>query len=119
MKVRCRHCGCVTRIKGHTRSGDCPVCGHHLSGEFRALPACSYSPTCQTHSPSKGRLCSEDRAARNVGFLIIGILLFGIPTLLAGITQGDDTTYWALVVAALVALIPLGVWFEKQTIRRG
>jgi len=38
--------------------------------------------------------------------------------LIAAITEGDNAAYWVLAIVALIALIPLSVWFERNTIRR-
>lgn len=67
---------------------------------------------------SKGELPTEAKSTRNVGCLIMGVLLFGVPMFIAAITEGDDAAYWVLAIVALIALIPLGVWFEKNTIKR-
>jgi hypothetical protein len=60
----------------------------------------------------------QDKSAQNVGCLIIGALLFGIPFGIAVIVGGDEPVYWILAIAALIVLIPLGVWFEHQTVGR-
>lgn len=119
MKVRCKGCGNVIKAVTAGAAMTCPECGcsiHAPAGES----ASRFVPTAQTPppTPDKGDLPTVDKSARNAGCVIMGILLFGIPLVLAIVTGGDDATYWVLAIIALIVMIPLGVWFERNTIRR-
>ena len=118
MKVRCKGCGKVVKVVATSVSDRCPSCGYCQTDSTQRLSPPPI-PTSQFGKTSKGELPTEDKSARNVGCLIMGVLLFGVPALIAAITGGgDNAVYWALAIGALIALIPLGVWFERNTIRR-
>jgi predicted lipid-binding transport protein (Tim44 family) len=117
MKVRCKGCGKVVRAVIGGASSTCPECGSWLAGPTQSLSTPPAS-TSQLADTTKGELPTEDKAARNAGCLIMGGLLFGVPMLIAAITEGDNAAYWVLAIGVLIALIPLGVWFERNTIRR-
>ena len=117
MKVRCKGCGKVIKAVTADASDSCPECGCSLAVTTQPLSSVP-APTNQFSTPSKGELPTEDKSTRNAGCLIMGVLLFGVPMLIAAITEGDNAAYWVLAIGALIALIPLGVWFERNTIRR-
>ncbi len=101
MKVRCGACGQVS----------------NQSSEYAKCPGCGEQLNAQGLNNGKGQLPTQDASARNVGCLVMGILLFGIPLIIAGIT-GGGVVYWVSAIAAIIILIPLGVWFERKTIKR-
>lgn len=117
MKVRCKGCGKVIKIDTVVASDSCPECGYSLSVTTQPLSSVP-SPTSNFPTPGKGELPKENKSARNAGCLVMGVLLFGVPMLIAAITSEDNAAYWFLAIGALIALIPLGVWFERNTIRR-
>ena len=122
MKVRCKKCGNIVKVNLDTSNLFCPECGEQIVN-----PSISESQyhsenikhaSIQPQSGSKGNLPIQDTKERNIGCLIMGILLFGITFLIALITEGDDLTYWVLAIIAFTALIPLGIWFEKNTVKK-
>lgn len=117
MNVRCKGCGMVIRAVTAGASSKCPECGYSLADPTQPLSPPSAS-TSQLANTNKGELPIENKSARNAGCLIMGVLLFGVPMLIAAITEGDNAVYWVLAIVTLIALIPLGVWFERNTIRR-
>ena len=117
MKVRCGGCGKVVNVAVTGESVKCPACGYEQADTTRQISPLSLT-TAQLNNTGKGQLPTEDRSARNVGCLIMGALLFGVPVVIGAMTGGDNAAYWVLAIGALIALIPLGVLFEKNTIRR-
>lgn len=117
MKVRCKGCGEVVKAVAGDMSDRCPECGSSLAATTQP-PSSMGRATSQSEGASKGELPTQSKSARNAGCLIMGVLLFGVPMLMAAITEGDNAAYWVLAIGALIALIPLGVWFERNTIRR-
>ena len=117
MKVRCKGCGRVTKTDGSGRPTRCPGCGAELPAPASTPVSPGAAPN-MAGRPGKGELPTEDKSTRNVGCLIMGVLLFGVPMFIGAITQGDEAGYWVLAIVALIALIPLGVWFERNTIKR-
>jgi len=117
VRVRCRGCGKVVMVGRADASASCPECGCSLAVTMQPLSS-SPDPGSGFAAPRKGELPTEDKSARNAGCLIMGVLVLGVPMFIAAMTQDDNATYWVLAIAALIALIPLGVWFERNTIRR-
>ena len=56
---------------------------------------------------------------RNLGLVIVVILMIAVPHMIAIATRGDLGGYWAAVIPALIVVIWLGLYLEKKTIRRG
>ena len=117
MKIRCERCNKVIRVVTVDVSSKCPECSYLLAGSAQPLSPLAASAS-QLTKTSKGELPTVNKSARNAGFLIVGVLLFGVPMLIVAVTEGDNAAYWILAIGALIALIPLGVWFERNTIRR-
>jgi phage FluMu protein Com len=117
MKVRCKRCGKVIKVVPSRVSDSCPECGCLLAVTTQPLSSIP-APTSQFSTPGKEGAPTENKFMRNVGCLIMGVLLFGVPMLIAAITKGDNTAYWVLTIGGLIALIPLGVWIERKTIGR-
>ena len=118
MKVRCKACGQVSKISRGAKRALCPACGEQLLASAEHLGTQAPIPSGQGPNTGKGQLVTHDTVARNVGCLIMGIFLVGVSVIIAGITGGDGADYWVFVIVAVIALIPLGVWFERKTIRR-
>ena len=116
MKVRCKACGKVSKVSRGAIQAPCPACGEQLLAGAEHFGA--QSPSAQDENTGEGELPRQDRSASHVGCFIMGILLFGVPFVIAAMTEGDEAAYWVAAIAALIALIPLGVWFERQTIGR-
>ena len=102
MRIRCKNCGQTS--DQNSEYARCPECGEQLS--------------IQSMNNGKGQLPTQNASVRNVGCLIIGILLFGVPFTIAIIAGEDGAAYWVYVIAAIILLIPLGVWFERRTVKR-
>jgi len=116
MKIRCQGCGKVIKTSSAGASGTCPECGSQLAATT-APPPPAPTPPGDAGPAAKGKLPTEHRAARNIGCLAIGVLVFGVPVLIAIVTE-DETAYWVLAVCALILLIPVGIWLERHAIRR-
>ncbi len=117
MKVRCKGCGKVVKTESIISADKCPECGYMLADSTQWLSTPTV-PVSQFRNISKGKLPTRNKSMRNVGCLIMVVLLFGIPMLIAGITEGDNDTYYILAIGALIVIVSLGVWFERNTIRR-
>jgi len=117
MKIRCKKCGRVSNVDWHMETASCPACGAELTHSQPAISHVQDSST-EGRGVGKGELPTVDESTRSLGCLVMGILLIGVPIFIAIIFGGDNVTYWVLAIIALICLIPLGVWFEKKTIRR-
>jgi hypothetical protein len=118
MKVRCKACGQVSKIGRGAEHALCPACGEQLLAGVEHVGTQAPVPSGQGPNTGKGQLVTHDTAARNVGCLIMGILILGASVVIAGITGGDEQATWVFAIVAVIALIPLGVWFERKTIKR-
>jgi len=118
MKVRCKACGQVSKIGRGAERALCPACGEQLLASAEHLGTQAPMPSGQGPNTGKGQLPTQHSVTRNVGCLIMGILLLGASVVIAGITGGDEQAAWVFAIVVVIALIPLGVWFERKTIRR-
>ena len=110
MKIRCDACGRVVKVKGEL---GCPLCG-------QSLPAAFFGPSTAVAPPGAGPwgdLPTQRSAAALVTVILLEVLLFGTFFILASTTEGDTGLYWVLAILAVIALIPVGVWLERRTVR--
>ncbi|MGC9972154.1 MAG: hypothetical protein ABSE56_16360 [Bryobacteraceae bacterium] len=110
MKIRCDACGKVVKVKGAL---GCPLCG-------QALPAAFFGPSAAAAPPGAGPwgdLPSRRGAVALATVILIEGLLFATFFYLAYSTREDSGAYWVGAILAFIALIPVGVWLERRTIR--
>jgi hypothetical protein len=110
VKIRCDACGRVVKVKGGL---GCPLCGQALPAAFFGLSAAASAP-----GPGPwGDLPARRSAVALVTVILIEASLFATFFYLAYTTREDTAAYWVLAILAFIALIPLGVWLERRTIR--
>ncbi len=110
MKIRCDACGRVIKVKGEL---GCPLCG-------QTLPAVFFGPSGAASAPGPGLwgdLPTRRGAVALVTVILIECLLLGSFLFLASSTSGDSGAYWVGAILAFIALIPVGIWLERRTIR--
>jgi hypothetical protein len=116
MKVRCRGCGKVVKLKDANASEICPECGRFIA--VPSLPSYSATaPAGQASTFSKGELPTWNKPWINLGCLILALLQIGIVVLFIMLAGYDKLFAWCLVIVAVIGLFPLGAWFERKTIR--
>jgi hypothetical protein len=110
VKIRCDACGRVAKVKNQL---GCPLCG-------QPLPA-AYLGATDAGSLSGAGPWGELPTRRSAVALVTVILLEGslLATFLylAYATGEDSGIYWVLAILAMIALIPVGIWLERRTIR--
>ena len=110
MKIRCDACGRVVKIKSEI---GCPLCG-------QTLPAAFFGPSSAVAPPGAGPwgdLPTQRSAAALVTVILLEVLLFATFFSLAYTTPDNSGMYWVLTILAFIALIPVGIWLERRTVR--
>jgi hypothetical protein len=110
VKIRCDACGKVVKVKGAL---GCPLCG-------QALPAAFFGPSAAASAPGPGPwgdLPTRRSAVAVVTVILIEASLFATFFYLAYTTREDSGAYWVGAILTFIALIPLGIWLERRTIR--
>jgi hypothetical protein len=100
----------VVKVKGEL---GCPLCG-------QTLPAAFFGPSGAASAPGPGiwgDLPARRNAVALVTVVLIEVALFVTFFVLASTTEGDTGLYWVLAILAVIALIPVGVWLERRTVR--
>jgi hypothetical protein len=91
----------------------CPLCG-------QTLPAAFFGPSTAVAPPGAGPwgdLPTRRSAVAVVTVILLDVLLSATIFSLAYKTREDSGIYWVLAILAFLALIPLGIWLERRTVR--